>query len=206
MTASPLPRAFYLRSALQAAPELLGKLLCHETTEGLTAGRIVEVEAYVGPEDDGAHSYGGRRTERTAIQYGEGGYAYVFGIYGMHWCFNAVTAAPGKPEVVLVRALEPVLGLELMEKRRNSQPLDMPSAGSAFKRPAGGFAAALIDEAGLKGYAVGGAQVSPKHAGFIVNTGGASSADVLRLIEHIRTTVLARSGIELEPEIRIVRG
>ncbi|MBQ9250529.1 MAG: DNA-3-methyladenine glycosylase [Oscillospiraceae bacterium] len=120
MTASPLPRAFYLRSALQAAPELLGKLLCHETTEGLTAGRIVEVEAYVGPEDDGAHSYGGRRTERTAIQYGEGGYAYVFGIYGMHWCFNAITAAPGKPEVVLVRALEPVLGLELMEKRRKT--------------------------------------------------------------------------------------
>jgi len=94
---------------------------------------------------------------------------------------------------------------ELMEKRRASQPLDMPSAGSTFKRPAGGFAAALIDEAGLKGFSVGGAQVSPKHAGFVVNTGGATCGDVLRLMEHIQTTVLARSGIELEPEVRVIR-
>ena len=120
MIGETLPRSFYLRGAVQTAPELLGKLLCHETAQGLTAGRIVEVEAYVGPEDDGAHSYGGRITERTRIQYGEGGRAYVFGIYGMHWCFNAVTAAPGKPEVVLVRALEPVLGLELMSERRGT--------------------------------------------------------------------------------------
>ena len=80
----------------------------------------------------------------------------------------------------------------------------MPSAGSTFKRPAGGFAAALIDQAGLKGFSVGGAQVSPKHAGFVVNTGGATCRDVLRLMDHIRETVLARSGIELEPEVRIV--
>ncbi len=93
---------------------------------------------------------------------------------------------------------------ELAARRRNSQPLDMPSAGSAFKRPADGFAAALIDEAGLKGLSVGGAQVSPKHAGFIVNTGGATCADVLALIDKVNTAVLAASGIELEPEIRIV--
>lgn len=93
---------------------------------------------------------------------------------------------------------------ELAAKRRDSQPLDMPSAGSTFKRPVGGFAAALIDEAGLKGYAVGGAQVSPKHAGFVVNTGSATCEDVLRLMEHIQNTVRSRSGIELEPEVRII--
>ena len=93
----------------------------------------------------------------------------------------------------------------LAERRRSSQPLDMPSAGSTFKRPAGGYAAALIDEAGLKGYTVGGAQVSEKHAGFVVNRGGASFDDVLRLIEHIQSEVYRVSGIELEPEVKIIR-
>lgn len=94
---------------------------------------------------------------------------------------------------------------ELKQKRRASQPLELPSAGSAFKRPEGGFAARLIDEAGLKGLKVGGAQVSEKHAGFIVNTGGATAADVLKLIEKIQAAVFAASGIRLEPEIRIVK-
>ena len=116
-----LPREFYLRPAVEVAPALLGKLLVHRSRSGLAAGMITEVEAYAGPEDDGAHSYGGRLTERTKIQYGPGGFAYVFGIYGMHWCFNAVTAGPGKPEVVLVRALEPVQGLELMRLRRGTE-------------------------------------------------------------------------------------
>lgn len=93
----------------------------------------------------------------------------------------------------------------LAEKRRASQPLELPSAGSTFKRPAGGFAAALIEEAGLKGVSVGGAQVSPKHAGFVVNTGGATCDDVLRLMDMIRERVFARSGIGLEPEVRIIR-
>ena len=93
----------------------------------------------------------------------------------------------------------------LAERRRSSQPLDMPSAGSTFKRPAGGYAAALIDGAGLKGYTVGGAQVSEKHAGFVVNRGGACFDDVLRLIEHIRNEVYRVSGIELEPEVKIIR-
>ncbi len=94
---------------------------------------------------------------------------------------------------------------ELAAKRRASQPLESPSAGSTFKRPAGGFAAALIDEAGLKGFSVGGAQVSPKHAGFIINTGGATCDEVLRLIDHIQTTVFKRAGIFLEPEVKLVR-
>lgn len=93
----------------------------------------------------------------------------------------------------------------LAAKRRASQPLDVPSAGSAFKRPEKGFAAALIDQAGLKGLRVGGAQVSQKHAGFIVNIGGATCEDVLRLMDKVKETVFKTSGIELEPEIRIVR-
>ena len=93
----------------------------------------------------------------------------------------------------------------LMERRRASQPLELPSAGSTFKRPAGGYAAALIDAAGLKGYAVGAAQVSEKHAGFVVNRGGAAFDDVLRLIEHIQNEVLRSSGIALEPEVKIIR-
>ncbi|MGM9614857.1 MAG: UDP-N-acetylmuramate dehydrogenase [Oscillospiraceae bacterium] len=113
---------------------------------------------------------------------------------------TAFTLSPGDPAAIMARMQE------LADKRRASQPLDMPSAGSTFKRPAGGFAAALIDEAGLKGVAMGGAQVSAKHAGFVVNTGGATCADVLRLMEHIQNTVLERTGIRLEPEVRIIRG
>lgn len=90
---------------------------------------------------------------------------------------------------------------ELNEKRRAKQPLDLPSAGSAFKRPDGYFAAALIEECGLKGFSVGGAQVSEKHSGFVVNRGGASSHDVYDLMMHVRNTVYKEKKIELEPEI-----
>ncbi len=90
---------------------------------------------------------------------------------------------------------------ELNERRRDKQPLDLPSAGSAFKRPEGHYAAALIDEAGLKGYTVGGAQVSEKHAGFVVNIGGATSHDVYDLLMHVRNTVYREKGVQLEPEI-----
>ena len=94
---------------------------------------------------------------------------------------------------------------ELSRKRRTSQPLDMPSAGSTFKRPAGGYAAALIDQAGLRGYTIGGAQISEKHTGFVVNRGGATCRDVLALMDHIQKEVLRTSGILLEPEVRIIR-
>ncbi len=92
---------------------------------------------------------------------------------------------------------------ELMAKRSASQPLDLPSAGSAFKRPVGGYAAALIDEAGLKGFAVGGAAISMKHAGFAVNLGGATAGDVQSLLKQVSDIVFERSGIRLEPEVRI---
>lgn len=89
-------------------------------------------------------------------------------------------------------------------RRRESQPLDIPSAGSTFKRPEEGFAAAFIEQSGLKGFAVGDAQVSDKHAGFIVNRGGATFEDIERLIDHVRDTVYKRFGVELEPEVKIV--
>jgi UDP-N-acetylmuramate dehydrogenase len=92
---------------------------------------------------------------------------------------------------------------ELMSKRKASQPLDLPSAGSAFKRPVGGYAAALIDQTGLKGYQVGGAAVSTKHAGFAVNLGGATAEDVKNLLQQVSDKVFDATGIRLEPEVRI---
>ena len=92
---------------------------------------------------------------------------------------------------------------ELQGKRSASQPLDLPSAGSAFKRPVGGYAAALIDQAGLKGYQVGGAAISTKHAGFAVNLGGATAADVKELLRQVSDKVFENSGIRIEPEVRI---
>ena len=91
---------------------------------------------------------------------------------------------------------------ELAYKRKNKQPLEYPSAGSTFKRPAGSFAAALIDQCGLKGLTVGGAQVSEKHAGFVINRGGATCADVLALTDQIRAVVQERTGVTLELEVR----
>ena len=93
---------------------------------------------------------------------------------------------------------------EMNEKRRSKQPLELPSAGSAFKRPEGNFAGALIEQAGLKGFTVGGAQISEKHAGFVVNVGGASSHDVYELMKQVRNTVYEKSGVQLEPEVIIL--
>jgi UDP-N-acetylmuramate dehydrogenase len=94
--------------------------------------------------------------------------------------------------------------LELLEKRKAAQPLEYPSAGSVFKRPAGHYAGELIMNSGLKGISAGGAQVSEKHAGFIVNTGGATARDVLQLISHIQSAVNEKYGVWLEPEIRML--
>lgn len=93
----------------------------------------------------------------------------------------------------------------LSAKRRASQPLNLPSAGSTFKRPQGGYAAALIEQAGLKGFGVGGAVVSEKHAGFIVNRGDATFYDVMAVIDHVKTKVMSQFGIALEPEVKIIR-
>lgn len=110
-------------------------------------------------------------------------------------CFELL---PGEKTEILAKMKE------LMEKRTASQPLDKPSAGSTFKRPANGYAAAMIDQAGLKGFSIGGAAVSEKHAGFVVNLGQATSSDILAVMAHVRETVYERFGVELEPEVRIV--
>jgi UDP-N-acetylmuramate dehydrogenase len=94
---------------------------------------------------------------------------------------------------------------DLMARRKATQPLEYPSAGSTFKRPQGNFAGTLIEKTGLKGLTVGGAQVSEKHAGFLINVGGATCADVLALIEEVQKRVFDASGIRLEPEVRVIR-
>ncbi len=116
-----LPRTFYERNPLTVAKELLGKTLVHKTSEGVTSGKIVETEAYMGPEDKASHAFGNLRTNRTETQFGPKGHAYVYLIYGLYLCFNTTAGAiPGKPEAVFFRALEPLEGVELMTKRRHS--------------------------------------------------------------------------------------
>lgn len=115
-----------------------------------------------------------------------------------HIVLSAVFRLTPKPQEEIRARMQ-----ELMGKRKTSQPLDLPSAGSAFKRPVGGYAAALIDETGLKGYQVGGAAVSQKHAGFVVNLGGATAKDVKTLLSQVSDKVFENTGIRLEPEVRI---
>jgi len=91
------------------------------------------------------------------------------------------------------------------QRRRDKQPLEWPSAGSTFKRPEGHFAGKLIEDAGLKGFTVGGAQVSEKHAGFVINKGGATCADVLSLMEQVSDIVYEKFGVRLEPEVKILK-
>ena len=118
-----LTREFFRMDALTLAKNLLGKILVHESPEGTTSGIIVETEAYCGPEDRAAHTWNSRRTTRTEIVFHDGGFAYVYLVYGMHCCFNVTANLAGKPECVLVRALQPVEGVGLMKSRRKTTRL-----------------------------------------------------------------------------------
>ncbi len=121
-------KAFYLRDALTVARELIGKILVSVTPDGICSGRIVEAEAYMGSNDAAAHSCHGR-TPRTEVLFGDGGRAYVYLIYGMYCCLNLSTNVEDKPECVLIRALEPLEGVDLMKTRRKTDRLEALCSG-----------------------------------------------------------------------------
>ena len=128
---SVLKPEFYARDTVDVARALLGCILETSIADDTTSGRITEVEAYVGPDDPAAHGYGSRCTPRNAAMFGPPGTAYVYFIYGMHWCFNAVTERSGFPAAVLVRAIEPLVGLDIMAARRGTDNVKLLCSGPA---------------------------------------------------------------------------
>lgn len=189
-------------AVLAARQRLTGLEFAHGIPGTLGGALVMNAGAYGGEMKDVTASIRYLDRELVPRETTDGGFSYRrsrFSAGGELILGACLELAPGSEEAIAGRMRE------LAERRRASQPLDQPSAGSTFKRPPGAFAAALIQEAGLKGFAVGGAMVSPKHAGFVVNAGGATFRDVLALMEHIQDTVYRTSGIQLEPEVRIVR-
>ena len=114
-----LKEDFYRKDAITVARYLIGKNLVRKTENSKIVARIVETEAYMGPEDKASHAYGNKKTKRTETMFAEGGIAYIYLIYGMYYCFNVVTAKEDKPEAVLIRAVEPLSGLDIIKKNRD---------------------------------------------------------------------------------------
>ena len=114
-----LKEDFYRKDAITVARDLIGKNLVRKTENSKIVARIVETEAYMGPEDKASHAYGNKKTKRTETMFAEGGIAYIYLIYGMYYCFNVVTAKEDKPEAVLIRAVEPLSGLDIIKKNRD---------------------------------------------------------------------------------------
>lgn len=156
-------RAWFDRSAAELAPELLGALLVHDTPEGRIAGRIVEIEAYLGPEDLAAHSARGR-TPRNAVMFGPPGHLYVYLVYGMHHCANVVCGPGAKPEAILLRAAELTQGEDLARSHRGAVPAARLAAGP------GNLASAFGIDLGLNGADLLSGPIrlapAPSHAGF----------------------------------------
>ena len=127
-----LPRSFYSRPAVDVASDLLGKVLVRRVRRRNMAGKIVETEAYVGPHDLACHASKGH-TPRTAVMFGEPGHAYVYMIYGFHFCLNVVTEPTGYPAAVLIRAVEPLESVDLMRRLRNNPERDIDIASGPGK-------------------------------------------------------------------------
>ena len=121
LTSPRLRREFFARDAVTLARDLLGRILFYRTPAGLVAGRVVETEAYTGEADPASHAFRGR-TARNAVMFGAAGHAYVYFSYGMHYCLNVTADAPGTAGAVLLRALEPVAGVEIMRTRGDDGP------------------------------------------------------------------------------------
>ncbi len=124
-----LPRSFYRRDTKAVARSLLGQVLVHRTEKGTIRGRIVETEAYYGEDDPASHAHKGRRTDKNEPMWGEPGTAYVYFTYGNHYMLNVVTGEKGKPRAVLIRAVEPLDGIELMKRRRGTDKVENLTSG-----------------------------------------------------------------------------
>jgi DNA-3-methyladenine glycosylase len=160
-----LQRDFYERETLHVAKDLLGKYLVHHTTDGITVGKIVEVEAYVGVNDAACHAYNGKYTKRTKIMFGRGGHAYVYLIYGVYYCMNIVTNQESCPEAVLIRALEPIDGLDIMQQRRTTDKKLNLCSGPGKLCAAMGISKAQneLDLCGETMYLLSGEMILPEH-------------------------------------------
>ena len=134
-----IERKFYMRDAVTVGKDILGKIIVKKTADGrIMSGRITEVEAYMGITDKASHSYGGRRTKRTEVMYKEGGYSYVFLIYGMYECFNVTAGREGDPQAVLIRGVEPLENKNLMwEKRKVKKEKDISNGPGKLTKALG---------------------------------------------------------------------
>ena len=134
-----IEREFYMRDAVTVGKDILGKIIVKKTADGrIMSGRITEVEAYMGTTDKASHSYGGRRTKRTEVMYKEGGYSYVFLIYGMYECFNVTVGREGDPQAVLIRGVEPLENKNFMwEKRKVKKERDISNGPGKLTKALG---------------------------------------------------------------------
>jgi len=184
--------------------ELTGFEFAHGIPGTLGGAVLMNAGAYEGEMNDVVYStraYSRKNGEYT-ITEAEHGFSYrnsVFEHSGDVILSSTIRLEKGDKDLIAKKMKN------LTKRRRESQPLDIKSAGSTFKRPKDGYAATLIEQAGLKGFSIGGAQVSEKHAGFVINTGNATFKDFMSVIEHVQEVVLKHTGIKLEPEVKILR-